>query len=540
MPDGSRPPTFALADLFELVAEAVPEAEALVCGGADGSRVRRTYAELAARTRATAAALAARGVGPGDGVGVHLHNHAAHVEALLALLWLRAVPVNLNTRYVADELAYVLADAEAVGLLTEPDSAEAAAGAAEQVPSLAWVVVVDDAWRAEVDAAGPPPPRPDRSGDDLLLLYTGGTTGQPKGVMWRQEDLYVAALGGRGTPSRGVPPTLEPADVVARATGTDPIRRRLPFCPLIHGGALWIVLQSLLSGGTAIVSTDRHHDGVAAADLLATEGAELTMVIGDAVARPIADALEAHPGRWDLSALQVVASGGAVLSPAVADQLRRLLPGVKVVDTFGASETGGQGRLVRRPGDGGAPRLLSDEHTAVLGEDLAPVGPGEVGRLARSGRIPLGYWGDEARTAATFPTIDGVRWSVPGDLARLEGDGTITLLGRGSTSINTGGEKVFPEEVEGVLKSHPSVLDALVVGVPDERFGQRVPAVVARRPGPEAAGLGADELVTHARHHLAGYKVPRRVVWVDACQRLATGKPDYGWATRQLDDDPHA
>jgi acyl-CoA synthetase (AMP-forming)/AMP-acid ligase II len=345
--------------------------------------------------------------------------------------------------------------------------------------------------------------------------------------MWRQEDLYHAALGGRGTPSQGVAPTVVPTDVVDRATGNDPIRRRLPFCPLFHGGALWVVLQSLLSGGTAIVSTDRHHDGVAACDLLASERAELTMVIGDAVARPIADALAAHPSRWDLASLRVVASGGALLSPAVAAALGELLPGVKVVDTFGASETGGQGRLARRPA-GGPPRLLSDDETAVLGDDLRPVGPGSVGRLARRGRIPLGYWGDEVKTAATFPTVDGVRWSVPGDLARREHDGTITLLGRGSTSINTGGEKVFPEEVEGVVRSHPAVLDALVVGVDDDRFGQRVVAVLSLRP--DVDDPGDEALSAHCRTHLAGYKVPRTWVRVEHCQRLPTGKPDYAWA----------
>jgi acyl-CoA synthetase (AMP-forming)/AMP-acid ligase II len=219
-----------------------------------------------------------------------------------------------------------------------------------------------------------------------------------------------------------------------------------------------------------------------------------------------------------------------VLSTAVIDQLHDLLPEVTVLNTFGASETGGQGRL--RTGSSGRPRLVTDEHTAVVGDDLAPVTPGQVGRLARSGWIPLGYHGDAARSAATFPVIDGVRWSVPGDLARLEEDGTITVLGRGSTSINTGGEKVFPEEVENVLKSHPAVFDALVVGVPDVRYGEQVAAVVAMRGRDRSAGHlpGDDELDAHVRAHLAGYKVPRRWIRVDRCERLPTGKPDYRWA----------
>ena len=314
----AHPRAMQLADLFELVAGAVPEREALVCGGADGSRHRATYAELDRRADATARALVAHGAGPGTAVGLHLRNHAAHVEALLAVAKLRAVPVNLNTRYVAEELAHVLADAEAAVVLTEPDLADEVRRATAATGRRCDVVAVDADWDAEVadQPAGAPDVGP-RSADDLWLIYTGGTTGLPKGVMWRHEDLYVAALGGRGTPSQGVPAVTRPDQVVDRALGHDPIRRRLPFCPLIHGGALWIVLQSLLSGGTAVLSTDRHHDGAAALDLLAGERVDLTMVIGDAVARPIADALAAEPGRWDLSALQVVASGGAVLSPAV-------------------------------------------------------------------------------------------------------------------------------------------------------------------------------------------------------------------------------
>lgn len=295
---------------------------------------------------------------------------------------------------------------------------------------------------------------------------------------------------------------------------------------------MWVALQTLLNGGALVLATDRHFDAVDALDLLAGERVELTMLIGDATGRPIADALAATPDRWDLSALQVVASGGAVLSPSVKAALRERLPGTKVVDTFGASETGGQGRLRPSP-DGGPPRLVTDGHTAVLDDDGRPIAPGsgDVGRLARSGHIPLGYWGDPERSAATFPVIDGVRWSVPGDLATVEVDGSITLFGRGSMCINTGGEKVFPEEVEAAIKHHPAVFDVLVVGVPDERFGQVVAAVVALRPGaPPGAGRPDDELVAEARRHVAGYKVPRRWVYVDACERLPTGKPDYRWA----------
>ena len=303
--------------------------------------------------------------------------------------------------------------------------------------------------------------------------------------------------------------------------------RRLPLCPLIHGGAMWVALQALLTGGTVVLDTDRHFDPVVALDLLAAERVELTMLIGDATARPLADALSAEPDRWDLSALQVIASGGAVLSAGVKAQLAGALPAAKVVDTFGASETGGQGRLSRTSGDGRV-RLVTDEFTAVLDDELRPVGVGEVGRLARRGWIPVGYHGDPAKTAATFPVVDGVRWSVPGDLAQVEEDGTITLLGRGSTSINTGGEKVFPEEVENVLKAHLAVFDALVVGVPDARLGEQVSAVIVQRS--DQRRPTDTELADHCRESLSGYKVPRRWVWVEACERLPSGKPDYRWA----------
>jgi acyl-CoA synthetase (AMP-forming)/AMP-acid ligase II len=521
---------FNLADLFEAVARTVPDAEALVCGSAAGVSVRRTYAELDARADRVAHALSARGIGRDDFVGLHLHNGPEFIEAMLALYKLRAVPVNVNFRYVAEELQYLFADSGMRAVVTEPELAPAIESIRGSLPDLGAVLVTGASYEdllaaqpagaVEVGA---------RSADDRYVLYTGGTTGRPKGVVWRHEDIYFASLGGRGTPSKGVAMLTEPQQVVDRALRGEPIRRRLPLCPLIHGGAAWVALQSLLSGGAVVLDVDRHFDPVSALGLMADEAVDLIMVIGDATARPLADALATHPGRWDLTGLQVIASGGAVLSASVKSQLRDLLPGTAVVDTFGATETGGQGRLTRT-GAEGVLRLVTDEQTAVLGDDLRPVAPGTVGRLARRGFIPVGYHGDAARTAATFPTVDGVRWSVPGDLARIEHDGGITLLGRGSTSINTGGEKVFPEEVENVVKGHPAVFDALVVGVPDERFGERVAAVIALRPG--AATPTVDELGAHCRLHLSGYKVPHTWTTVDRCERMPTGKPDYAWARR--------
>jgi acyl-CoA synthetase (AMP-forming)/AMP-acid ligase II len=521
---------FQLADLFDAVVDTVPDAEALVCGAAGVVTVRRTYAELDDRVSRAANALAALGAGPGSHVGIDLFNGPEWIEVMLALFRLGATPVNVNHRYTAEELAYLFADADLTAVVTAPELVPAVEQARAAVPEIGHVVTIGPDYEARLAAAATTRPAPGaRPADDLYLIYTGGTTGMPKGVMWRHEDIYFASLGGRGTPSRGVPALGRPEDIVDRVRRGDPIMRRLPLCPLMHGGAQWVALQALLTGGALVLDTDHHFDADHALALLAGERVELTMLIGDATARPLTDALERDPGRYDLSALQVIASGGAILSPSVRDHLRALLPGVAVVDTFGASETGGQGRLTgARPG--APPRLVADDRTVVLDDDLRPVAPGDgtVGRVASRGWIPYGYYKDPERTAATFPVIDGVRWSVPGDRAVVEADGSITLLGRGAMSINTGGEKVFPEEVEAVVKAHPSVFDALVVGVPDERFGQRVVAVVAMRPG--ADPVDDEALRWHVREHLSGYKVPRSWVRVDACRRLPTGKADYAWA----------
>jgi acyl-CoA synthetase (AMP-forming)/AMP-acid ligase II len=533
--DVSVPSSFAIADLYEAVCDAMPDAEALVTG-AGGQIIRRlTFAELDERANRVANGVASRGVATGDRVGLHLRNHQEHVEVMLGLFKLRAVPVNVNFRYTAEELVYLLADSGMVTVVTEPDLA-GVVGEAASVAGVTDVAVIERGPDYEALLAASTTDRPavgERTGDDLYLLYTGGTTGRPKGVMWRQHDIYMAGFGGRGTPSRGIPAAVEPVDVVTRALAGAPVLRRLPLCPLMHGAAAWIAWQSLLAGGAVILDTDVHLDAAAALSLADAAAADLIMVVGDAVARPLADALAAaratDPAALPLGSLQLVASGGAVLSPAVKAELRGLLPGVTVLDSFGSSETGGQGRLSAAP-DGGAPRLVGDADSTVLDESYRPV-PADgasVGKLARKGNVPLGYWGDTERTAATFPVVDGVRWAVSGDDAVVEPDGSIRVLGRGSASINTGGEKVFPEEVEGVLKGHPAVYDALVVGIPDERFGQRVSAVVAVRP--EVVPPAPEELVAHAREHLAGFKVPHRWVLTDHVVRSASGKPDYRWA----------
>ena len=368
----------------------------------------------------------------------------------------------------------------------------------------------------------------ERSGDDLYILYTGGTTGMPKGVMWRHEDVFFGAMGGGG----GGGAVITTPDEIAQRCLV-PRTRCVPACPFMHGTAHWMALSTLFLGGTVIIPTDHTLAPVRLWQLIAREQANFLVIVGDAFARPMLDALERdsepNAADLDLSSCRVILSGGAILSPTLKRALVDRLPGVLLVDGYGASETGGQGQSVTVAGApiATAPRFSVNDETSVLGTDFQPLPAGVVGLLARRGHIPLGYYKDPEKTAATFPVVDGVRWSVPGDHAVVEDDGTITLLGRGSVSINTGGEKVYPEEVESALKAFDAVFDAVVVGVPDARFGERVVAVVQARPG---ASPTLADIQEHLRGQLAGYKVPRGVVQVDQIVRSPSGKPDYRWA----------
>ena len=484
-----------LGDRFLATAACTPDREAVVVAGEDP--VRFTYAQLVDRVLRLAAVLRARGVRPGDRVGVLLANGNEHLEVLLASFLLRAVPVNLSHRASRDELRSVLAASRASFVVHEHDlpqpHTEALARGAE--------------YEAALAGAGPPPDVAGRSGDDHYLLYTGGTTGRPKGVLWRHDDLFRGALAAEGA------------------------GRCLPASPFAHGTGQWMALTTLLHGGTVVCRRERSLDPEALLDTVDAESASFLVLVGDAFARPLVDVIDACPGRWSLGSLTTVLSGGALLSPAVKSALLVLLPTVLVVDGFGASETGGQGRMISVAGAvaEGPPRFRVDDDTAVLDDDLKPAirGDGRTGWLARRGPIPLGYDGDADATAAAFPTVDGVRWAISGDRARLETDGSITVLGRGATTINTGGHKVQPEEVEQCLRSHPAVYDAVVIGIPDERFGQRIAAVVSAR---HDARPTLESLRRHCDRQLAGYKLPRHLVLVNEVRRSPAGKPDYAWA----------
>jgi acyl-CoA synthetase (AMP-forming)/AMP-acid ligase II len=510
-----------LADIFEIVADAVPDREALVAGDR-----RLTYAALDERANRLADLLAGAGIGPGDHVAAYLYNGTEFVETMLAAFKLRAAVVNVNYRYVAAELDYLLGDSDTKAIVYDARFTPTLAEVTPGLPKLGGCLAVgagetvggSQSYEDALAAASPARPRIRRTGDDLYLLYTGGTTGMPKGVMWRHSDILAAGLGDLDGAT-----TREEETERAR-TGSD---RHLPACPLMHGAAQWVTLATFYNGGTVILSPDTRLDAGRLAELVAAERATIVTIIGDAVGRPLADALAAR-AELDVSAVRVILNSGATVSPGVKDDLMARMPNAFVYDTFGSSESGTFAKSTS--GSGNTPaqgRFAPREDAVVLDDELRPVRPGSgvVGRLARGGSVALGYYNDPEKTAATFPVIDGVRYIVTGDHATVEADGTIQVLGRGSACINSGGEKIYPDEVEAALKAHPDIADAMVVGLPDERFGERVVALVVLRHGPVPADL--DE---HVRRHVAGYKAPRQVFPVDAVERFPSGKPDYAWA----------
>ena len=522
-----------IADLFEALADAAPDRPALVGGGA-----RLTYRQLDDRANRVAHHLLGTGVAAGSFVGVLAHNRTEWLEVMLGCFKSRTVPVNLNFRYVAPELRYVVEDAGLAALVFERSFGalveESTSGLAvhDHCLMLADGATVDrppDGWldyeEALAAASSTRNGMPVRSGDDLYVVYTGGTTGMPKGVLWRQEDLYLGPLGGslrKGGPVTG------PAEVVERlpAEAGRPIMLVVP--PLMHGTGQWTSLGPLLSGATVVLFTEPRFTPEAVLETVARERITALVMVGDVMGRPLAQALHHDPAAYDTSSLSVIITSGAPLSDAVRDELTALIPHLRIINRLGSSESGTMG-VASGTTPGGLPRsrFSVSSDTAVLGEDLRPVTPGDgqIGRVARRGHIPLGYHNDPVKTAATFVTDpDGTRWVLPGDYANVLEDGSIIMLGRGSTTINSGGEKIYPQEVEAALTTHPDVFSAIVVGVPDQRYGEQVAAVVQPRRGTTPT---LEELVTHCRDRVAGYKVPRRLLLVDDIPLTPVGKPDH-------------
>ena len=522
--------TFNLADLYEAVADAAPEREAIVCGDR-----RLTHAALDERANRLANALAARGLGPGDKVGLQLANGTEYVEGMLAAFKLRAVPVNINYRYVERELRYLYEDSGIVALIAHRGFGDRVAQSLDS--DLKALLIVDDGSDVALPKssepyddvlAGSDPARPvvdGRSSDDLYLIYTGGTTGMPKGVVWRHEDIFKSAMGG-GDLTQGGDYVSGPEELAERLPENGIVALAGP--PLMHAAAHWLTFHQLFTGGTVVLMPLGRFDPAEVWQTIEREKVFNVVLVGDAMVKPLLDEVDSNPGKHNTDGLWVVASSGAPLSQHTKDRLAELLPGRMLVDSLGSSETG-----VLGPKTGGSFTL--NEHTAVLDADGRQVSPGDgrTGRIARRGHVPLRYHNDPEKSAATFVEVDGVRWALTGDEAMLEADGTVKMLGRGSQCINTGGEKVYPEEVEEPIKAHPAVEDALVVGVPDERWGERVVAVVQPAPG---ATLDLATLQQHTRDSVAGYKVPRDLVIVDKIVRSPAGKADYRWAKQAAVD----
>ncbi|BBX22303.1 acyl-CoA synthetase [Mycolicibacter terrae] len=545
---------FNLAQVFSTVAATIPDRDCVVFGDR-----RLSFAQVEDRSRRLARALHERGLGARreraqlaahesgqSHLALYLANGNEYLEGMLGAYHARVAPFNVNYRYVADELVYLLADASAEAVMYHarfaPTLAEALHRAGDRLPAMLLIHVDDDsgneplpgALRYEhllATTAGNALDLP-LSPDDLYVLYTGGTTGMPKGVLWRQHDIFINAMGGRELGTGAVPTSLEEIADRSRAAGAG----SMTVAPLMHGAAQWAAFITLLGGRSFVMSaiTDRF-DPVATWQLAGRERVISLSIVGDAFARPLADALEAGGPELaeHLSGLAVLASGGAPLTVPLKQRILDLLPHLSILDAGGSSETGAQMGQTTSRGQAWTGRFTPNPGAVVVSEDMTRIlrpGDDEIGWLAQQGHVPLGYLGDPDKTARTFPDIEGIRHSVPGDRARWDGDGGIELLGRDSVTINSGGEKIFAEEVEAAVARHPAVYDVVVVGRPSQRWGHEVVAVVQLAEGAEA---DAGDIITAAARYIARYKLPKDVVFCQRVQRSPSGKADYRWAKAQ-------
>ncbi len=531
------------ADVWETVADVLPEAPALT----HGDRTR-TWSEVDGRADNLAAWLLEAGVVRQDKVALYLTNCSEYLESTFAAYKVSLVPINTNYRYADDELVYLWENADTVAVVFHGTFVPRIEAIRARVPGVRSWLWVDDgsgpcpSWAVPYEGVAAPPgaarrPRTvapwGRGPDDLHMLYTGGTTGMPKGVMWRQDDLF-ARLNGQGFRRYDQDAGVEGvrASLVQGGAGMT----LLPACPLMHGTGGFTAMECMSEGGRVVTLTSRHFDPVELLDAVEREKVNGLIIVGDVFAKPILATLDAHPGRWDLSSLVGMISSGVMWSEETKQGLLRHHPSMLLVDAFSSSEAIGMGSSVSSGTStsttaqftlGPEVRVIDPE-----GRDVEP-GSGTVGVLALGGRNPLGYYKDEAKTAATFRTIDGERYSVPGDFAEVRADGSIHLLGRGSVCINTGGEKVFPEEIEEVVKTVAGVHDAVAVGIPHERFGEEIVAVVEVHADHDDGSVTSELIIEHVKGRLAGYKAPRRVQFVSTIGRSPSGKVDYARLKRE-------
>jgi len=533
-----------IADLAEHAIDAVPDRVALISGGE-----QLTYGQLEEKANRFAHYLIDQGVKKDDKVGLYCRNRIEIVIAMLGIVKAGAILVNVNFRYVEGELKYLFENSDMVALVHERRYSDRVANVLPETPDIKTILVVEDGsdddyerfggveFYSALEKSSPERDFGPRSEDDIYLLYTGGTTGFPKGVMWRHEDIYRVLFGGTDF-ATGEP--IEDEYGLAKQAAANPPMVRYPIPPMIHGATQSATWMALFAGGTVLLTPEFNPDEVWQA--IHDHKVNLLFFTGDAMARPLLDSLLAAKDagkEYDLSSLFLLASTAALFSTSLKEKFLELLPNRVITDSIGSSETGFGGTSIVAKGQShtGGPRVTIDKNTVVLDDDGNEVKPGSGvrGVIAKRGHIPLGYYKDEKKTAETFKTINGVRYAIPGDYAEVEADGSVTMLGRGSVSINSGGEKIYPEEVEAALKGHPDVFDALVVGVPDPRFGQHVAAVVHPREGTRPT---LAELDAHVRTEIAGYKVPRSLWLVDEIKRSPAGKPDYRWAKDVTEERP--
>ncbi|MGO8876953.1 MAG: acyl-CoA synthetase [Acidimicrobiales bacterium] len=536
---GRRHPVtnFNLADIWELAAEIRGEEGAALIHGS----TRRSWADFDRRAAGVARALLEAGLGQGAKVAQYLYNCNEYSEAVFGAMKAAMVPVNTNYRYGDDEVAYLFDNSDAEAVVFHGAFSERLDRIRHRLAGVRLWLHVDDGTGACPDFAVPYEDAAGslsadevdthvrgpwgRSGDDLYFLYTGGTTGMPKGVMWRQDDLFCLMNCGS---LMAMPEDAGMEGIgqsITALSGAAPVL--LPACPLMHGTGAFTTYSCLLIGGSVVTLPSRTFHPVELLETIAREKVNIVTIVGDSFAKPILAALDAEPDRFDLSSLLAIVSSGVMWSEETKRRLHGYNPNVLLVDAFSSSEALGMGSSVSAAGSeaGTASFKLGPKAKLIdeLGNEIPP-GSDRPGRLAVGGRLPVGYYKDAEKTAKTFVTIDGQRYSVPGDFATVAADGTLQLLGRGSVVINTGGEKVFPEEVEETLKTHPAVADAACVGVPDERFGEAICAIVQVRSD---MAVGSEDLVDHVKARLAGFKAPRHVVFVDSVQRTPSGKLDY-------------